>query len=108
MSKIDRRQYMTAGGAAVIGGLIGYFGHSTINSDSNFSLSTTSDDTIKIGATLPLSGAYSPVAGSFENLYLTWAEMINERGGIYIKEQGKNERKFTRKLSVEGLRSRDR
>lgn len=89
MSKIDRRQYMTAGGAAVIGGLIGYFGHSTINSDSNFSLSTTSDDTIKIGATLPLSGAYSPVAGSFENLYLTWAEMINERGGIYIKEQGK-------------------
>ncbi len=31
MSNIDRRQYMTAGGAAVIGGLIGYFGHSTLN-----------------------------------------------------------------------------
>jgi len=44
---------------------------------------------IKIGGTLPLSGQFSPVAGTFNRLYDAWATQINERGGLYVSEYGK-------------------
>lgn len=44
---------------------------------------------IKIGGTLPLSGQFSPVAGTFNKLYDAWASYVNERGGLYVKEVGK-------------------
>ena len=44
---------------------------------------------IKIGGTLPLSGQFSPVAGTFNKLYDAWAEQINARGGLYVGDHGK-------------------
>ncbi|MEM3031349.1 MAG: amino acid ABC transporter substrate-binding protein, partial [Nitrososphaerota archaeon] len=44
--------------------------------------------TIIIGATLPKTGPFSPIAGPFEKLYLAWQDMVNERGGLYVKEYG--------------------
>lgn len=37
---------------------------------------------IVIGGTLPLSGAFSGEASAFQKLADTWAEMVNEKGGI--------------------------
>ncbi|MEM1936926.1 MAG: amino acid ABC transporter substrate-binding protein [Candidatus Caldarchaeum sp.] len=45
--------------------------------------------TILIGATVPKTGSFSPVAGPFEKLYLAWQDMVNERGGLYVKEYGR-------------------
>ncbi len=44
---------------------------------------------IKIGATLALSGRFKGIVGNFEKLGNEWAGLINERGGIYVKEYGK-------------------
>jgi len=44
---------------------------------------------IKIGGTLPLSGQFSPVAGTFNKLYDAWVAQINERGGLYVSEYGR-------------------
>jgi branched-chain amino acid transport system substrate-binding protein len=44
--------------------------------------------TIIIGATVPKTGPFSPVAGPFEKLYLAWQDMVNERGGLYVKQYG--------------------
>ncbi|MBM3898050.1 MAG: hypothetical protein FJ358_05965 [Thaumarchaeota archaeon] len=44
---------------------------------------------IKIGGTLPLSGQFSPVAGTFNKLYGAWADQINARGGLYVAEYNK-------------------
>jgi branched-chain amino acid transport system substrate-binding protein len=44
---------------------------------------------IKIGATLALSGRFKGIVGTFDKLGNEWAGLINERGGIYVKEYGK-------------------
>jgi len=42
--------------------------------------------TILIGGTAPLTGMFSIAAGKLDKLYITWSDMINERGGLYVKE----------------------
>jgi branched-chain amino acid transport system substrate-binding protein len=44
--------------------------------------------TILIGATVPKTGSFSPIAGPFERLYMAWQDMVNERGGLYVKQYG--------------------
>jgi len=44
---------------------------------------------IKIGATIALSGRFKGLVGRFDTLGDEWAGLINERGGIYVKEYGK-------------------
>jgi branched-chain amino acid transport system substrate-binding protein len=44
---------------------------------------------IKIGATLALSGRFKGIVGTFDKLGDEWAGLVNERGGIYVKEYGK-------------------
>jgi branched-chain amino acid transport system substrate-binding protein len=44
---------------------------------------------IKIGATIALSGRFKGLVGRFDKLGDEWAGLINERGGIYVKEYGK-------------------
>jgi branched-chain amino acid transport system substrate-binding protein len=40
---------------------------------------------ILIGATLPLSGRFTPMAGTFDRLCHSWAKLVNARGGLYVK-----------------------
>ena len=40
---------------------------------------------ILIGATLPLSGRFTPMAGTFYHLCQSWAKLVNAQGGIYVK-----------------------
>src|SRR5215510_3897382 len=40
---------------------------------------------ILIGATLPLSGRFTPMAGTFDRLCYSWAKLVNAQGGIYVK-----------------------
>ncbi|MBW1997342.1 MAG: ABC transporter substrate-binding protein [Deltaproteobacteria bacterium] len=44
---------------------------------------------IKIGTTLALSGRFKGLVGEFDKLGDAWTSLINERGGIYVKEYGK-------------------
>ena len=44
---------------------------------------------ILIGATLPLSGRFTPMAGTFDRLCHSWAKQVNERGGIEVKAYNK-------------------
>jgi len=44
---------------------------------------------IKIGATIALSGSFKGIVGEFEKLGKNWTDLVNERGGIYVKEYGK-------------------
>ena len=44
---------------------------------------------IKIGATIALSGRFKGIVGTFDKLGDEWAGVVNERGGIYVKEYGK-------------------
>ncbi len=36
---------------------------------------------ILIGATLPLSGRFTPMAGTFDRLCQSWARLVNAQGG---------------------------
>jgi ABC-type branched-subunit amino acid transport system substrate-binding protein len=44
---------------------------------------------IVIGATLPLSGRFTSMAGSFDRLCYSWAKLVNSQGGIYVKAYDK-------------------
>ena len=44
---------------------------------------------IKIGATIALSGRFKGIVGTFDKLGDEWAGLVNERGGVYVKEYGK-------------------
>jgi branched-chain amino acid transport system substrate-binding protein len=44
---------------------------------------------ILIGATLPLSGRFTPLAGTFDRLCQSWAKLVNAQGGIYVKAYDK-------------------
>ena len=44
---------------------------------------------IRIGATLPLSGRFTPMAGTFDRLCHSWAKLVNARGGLYVKAYDK-------------------
>ncbi len=48
---------------------------------------------ILIGATLPLSGRFTPMAGTFDRLCYSWAKLVNAQGGLYVKA-------YDKKLSV--------
>jgi ABC-type branched-subunit amino acid transport system substrate-binding protein len=44
---------------------------------------------IIVGGTLPITGGYATEWGPFyRDMMLEWAKMINERGGLYVKEYG--------------------
>lgn len=45
---------------------------------------------IVIGSTLALSGRFKGIVGEFDKLAKAWTGMVNERGGIYVKESGKS------------------
>jgi branched-chain amino acid transport system substrate-binding protein len=49
---------------------------------------------IRIGATLALSGRFTPMVGTFDRLCYSWAKLVNGRGGIYVKA-------YDKKLPVE-------
>ncbi|MBI3329688.1 MAG: amino acid ABC transporter substrate-binding protein [Nitrospinae bacterium] len=40
---------------------------------------------IRIGATLALSGRFTPMVGTFDRLCYSWAKQVNAAGGIYVK-----------------------
>lgn len=44
---------------------------------------------ILIGHTLALSGRFTPMVGTFDRLCYSWAKLVNERGGIYVKAYNK-------------------
>src|SRR6266446_8558422 len=44
---------------------------------------------ILIGATLPLSGRFTPMAGTFDRLCQSWAKLVNAQGGFYVKAYDK-------------------
>ena len=44
---------------------------------------------ILIGATLPLSGRFTPMAGTFDRLCQSWAKLVNAQGGLYVKAYDK-------------------
>ena len=46
-------------------------------------------DAIHIGATVSQTGHFSSEIGPFERLMNAWADMVNEQGGIMVKEYGK-------------------
>jgi branched-chain amino acid transport system substrate-binding protein len=44
---------------------------------------------ILIGSTLPLSGRFTPMAGTFDRLCHSWAKQVNARGGLEVKAYNK-------------------
>jgi branched-chain amino acid transport system substrate-binding protein len=46
-------------------------------------------DSIRIGFSMALTGIYSQGAVSQMNAYQLWKEMVNEKGGIFVKDLGK-------------------
>jgi ABC-type branched-subunit amino acid transport system substrate-binding protein len=44
---------------------------------------------IRIGATLSQSGVYLPIVGPFGKLADAWADSVNAKGGIFLKQYGK-------------------
>ncbi len=72
---------------------IGGAGVQTITTTATVTRTVTAQETpprtILIGATVPKTGPFSPIAGPFEKLYLAWQDMVNERGGLYVKEYGR-------------------
>jgi branched-chain amino acid transport system substrate-binding protein len=44
---------------------------------------------IVIGSSLALSGRFKGIVGEFDKLANAWTDLVNERGGIYVKEYGK-------------------
>jgi ABC-type branched-subunit amino acid transport system substrate-binding protein len=45
---------------------------------------------IVIGSTLALSGRFKGIVGEFDKLAKAWTGLVNERGGIYVKEADPN------------------
>ena len=50
-------------------------------------------DDIRIGFSMALTGPYAPAAKGQMEAYLVWEEMVNKKGGIFVKE-------FNKKLPV--------
>ena len=46
-------------------------------------------DVILIGATISESGRFTPIVGPFGKFMKNWEAVINERGGVFVKEFGK-------------------
>jgi branched-chain amino acid transport system substrate-binding protein len=73
--------FLTRGMACIVGFLLllwGGIGHAA---------EAPSD--ILIGATLPLSGRFTPMAGTFDRLCYSWAKLVNAKGGLYVKAYDK-------------------
>ena len=72
---------------------VGGAGVQTVTTTATVTRTVTAQETpprtILIGATVPKTGPFSPIAGPFEKLYIAWQDMVNERGGLYVKEYGR-------------------
>ncbi|HLD29535.1 MAG TPA: ABC transporter substrate-binding protein, partial [bacterium] len=44
---------------------------------------------ILVGGTISLSGRFTTMVGPFKKLAENWAALVNERGGIFVKEYNK-------------------
>ena len=44
---------------------------------------------IILGYSAPVSGGMSHIGEKIRQGYTIWSEMVNEKGGIYVKEYGK-------------------
>jgi branched-chain amino acid transport system substrate-binding protein len=53
------------------------------------SLAGEAPSEIRIGATLALSGRFTPMVGTFDRLCYSWAKLLNADGGIYVKAYDK-------------------
>ena len=49
----------------------------------------TAPDAILIGGTISMTGPFAPEVAPFKKLMENWAEMVNAKGGIPLKEYGK-------------------
>lgn len=55
----------------------------------SFAQKAPQKEKVKIGFSMALTGIYAPGAESQMNAYLLWAEEVNNKGGIYVKELNK-------------------
>ena len=53
------------------------------------SVPASAKDSIKFGYSIALTGVLSPNAAGVVETYAVWHELINKKGGIYVKEEGK-------------------
>lgn len=44
---------------------------------------------ILIGGTISITGRFATIVGPFQKLAESWASLVNERGGIFVKEYNK-------------------
>jgi len=54
-----------------------------------FSVPASAKDSIKFGYSIALTGVLSPNAAGVVEVYAAWHELINKKGGIFVKELGK-------------------
>ncbi|MEM1994345.1 MAG: amino acid ABC transporter substrate-binding protein [Nitrososphaerales archaeon] len=114
-SKLSRRKFLGVSTAAAVGGIVGGLvvgavGGYLAGQTSAPALTVTETKattvqatttvtqtvgglppaprTIKIGATVPLTGATAPVFSKAGRVYEVTAELINKRGGIWVEEYG--------------------
>lgn len=52
-------------------------------------VASSAPDAIRIGATVSQTGHFSSEIGPFKRLMNAWADLVNEQGGIMVKEYGK-------------------
>jgi branched-chain amino acid transport system substrate-binding protein len=53
------------------------------------SVPASAKDSIRFGYSIALTGVLSPNAAGVVETYAVWHELINKKGGIYVKDQGK-------------------
>ncbi|MGD0237318.1 MAG: amino acid ABC transporter substrate-binding protein [Syntrophorhabdales bacterium] len=53
------------------------------------SVPASAKDSIRFGYSIALTGVLSPNAEGVVEAYAVWHELVNKRGGIYVKEEGK-------------------
>ena len=79
---INRRNFV-----ALLAGTIGFSSLGSCRSPSS------APQEILIGATYPATGVFASIAGPFGKLMDAWAAMVNETGGLYLKD-------YDRKLPI--------
>ena len=53
------------------------------------SVPASAKDSIRFGYSIALTGVLSPNAEGQVEAYAVWQELVNKKGGIYVKEEGK-------------------
>jgi branched-chain amino acid transport system substrate-binding protein len=54
-----------------------------------FCAPASAKDSIRLGYSMSLTGVFSPNAAGQVEAYAVWSELVNKKGGIYVKEYGK-------------------